>query len=83
MKRGSAITIPNFIYSHISLFYKYLIIVIYTAFPKIRKELIRLIYYSASALFFNINKFNLFLRFGNAFCNVGIIISQAEIKANK
>ena len=24
MKRGSAITIPNFIYSHISLFYKYL-----------------------------------------------------------
>ena len=52
MKLGSAITIPNFIYSHISLFYKYLIIVIYTAFPKIRKELIRLLYYSASALFF-------------------------------
>ena len=83
MKCGSAITIPNFIYSHISLFYKYLIIVIYTAFPKIRKELMRYNIKVVSALFFNINKFNLFLRFGNAFCNVGIIISQAEIKTNK
>ena len=52
MKLGSTITIPNFIYSHISLFYKYLIIVRYTVFPKIRKELIRLIYYSVSALLF-------------------------------
>lgn len=64
MKLGSTITIPNFIYSHISLFYKYLIIVRYTVFPKIRKELIRLLYYSASALLFNINKFNLFCAFG-------------------
>ena len=52
MKLGSAITIPNFIYSHISLFISVYAVISRKFFPKIRKELIRLLYYSASALLF-------------------------------